>query len=203
MSRPRLAVIAGTAALALAMGGTAYAAIPHSATGVITGCYQTLLGNLRVIDTQAGQRCNLLEKQLDWNQTGAPGPKGDTGAAGPAGPLGPAGALGPQGPTGATGPAGATGAAGPTGPPGISGYDIVIKNSDENSSDDKLEGAFCPEGKSALGGGAIVFGDLPVALVSSAPAIGGRGWGARAREIIPTEGSWSMHVYATCANIIL
>ena len=67
------------------MGGTAYAAIPNSSTGVITGCYPTLLGNLRVIDAQAGQRCNLLEKQLIWNQAGDTRPKGDPGATGPAG----------------------------------------------------------------------------------------------------------------------
>ena len=89
------------------MGGTAYAAIPNSSTGVITGCYPTLLGNLRVIDAQAGQRCNLLEKQLIWNQAGAPGPKGDPGATGPAGAVGPPGSSGVPGPKadqGATGP---------------------------------------------------------------------------------------------------
>lgn len=102
----RTTVIVGTIAVALAAGGTAYAAIPNSTTGVITGCYQTLLGNLRVIDAQAGQRCNPFEKQLDWNQTGVPGPKGDTGATGPVGPTGPPG---PSGQTGPQGPAGTSG----------------------------------------------------------------------------------------------
>ncbi len=106
----RTSVIVGTVVLTLAAGGTAYAAIPNSTTGVITGCYPTLLGNLRVIDAQAGQRCNLLEKQLTWNQAGVPGPTGGTGPTGPAGPAGPAGsagALGPVGPQGVPGPAGA------------------------------------------------------------------------------------------------
>ncbi|MGH3846924.1 MAG: hypothetical protein ACRDS0_36715, partial [Pseudonocardiaceae bacterium] len=116
--RPRLpsrtTIVAGTAVLALAMGGTAYAAIPNSTTGVISGCYQTLLGNLRIIDTQAGQRCNLLEKQLDWNQQGPRGPKGDTG------PAGPTGLQGPAGPAGIQGPAGPAGLPGPPGQPGSS-----------------------------------------------------------------------------------
>lgn len=57
----RTTVIVGTVVLALATGGTAYAAIPNSTTGMITGCYRTFQGNLRVIDAQAGQRCNLFE----------------------------------------------------------------------------------------------------------------------------------------------
>ncbi|MGH3769533.1 MAG: hypothetical protein ACRDTX_31035 [Pseudonocardiaceae bacterium] len=58
---------------------------------MISGCYQNFAGNLRVIDAQAGQRCNLLEKQLDWNQAGVTGPKGGPGATGPSGPAGPQG----------------------------------------------------------------------------------------------------------------
>ncbi|MGH3767610.1 MAG: collagen-like triple helix repeat-containing protein, partial [Pseudonocardiaceae bacterium] len=73
------------------------AAIPNSSADVITGCYQTFLGNLRVIDAQAGQRCNVLEKQLNWNQTGVPGLKGDPGPQGPVGPVGAPGLAGEPG----------------------------------------------------------------------------------------------------------
>src|ERR1700730_2265578 len=88
------------ASLVLA-AGVAYASIPGP-NGVITGCFATKSGDLRVIDAQAGAQCTKKEQQLTWNQTGPPGPAGATG---------PQGAQGPQGPQGATGPAG------PQGPP--------------------------------------------------------------------------------------
>jgi hypothetical protein len=54
-------------------GGLAYAAIPNSTTGVITGCYVTSganAGKLRVIDAQGGAVCNTSETSLRWNQKG-------------------------------------------------------------------------------------------------------------------------------------
>jgi collagen triple helix repeat protein len=119
----------------LAGGVAAYAAIPDSG-GVIHGCYQKNVGNLRVIDSDDGDRCRPSEIAIQWSETGPTGPvgpqgpKGDTGPAGPAGPVGPAGPIGPQGEkgdkgdTGATGPAGPkgdTGATGPAGPKGDTG----------------------------------------------------------------------------------
>lgn len=95
-----------TVTAVLALAGIGYAAIPGS-DGVITTCYNTTFGQLRVIDTEAGQACTKSEKQLAINQRG---PKGDTGApgpAGPAGPQGPQGQTGPEGPQGPPGPAGA------------------------------------------------------------------------------------------------
>jgi hypothetical protein len=107
-------------------GGAALAAIPDS-SGVINGCYQKNVGNLRVIDSAAGDSCRPSEIAISWSQTGPQGPqgptgpqgpKGDTGATGATGPAGPAGPTGPKGDTGATG---ATGPAGPAGPPGPKG----------------------------------------------------------------------------------
>ena len=92
----------------VALGGVAYATIPD-AGGVITGCYNTVNGNLRVIDVAAGQTCKPSEAALNWNQTGpaglpgapgAPGAPGEDGADGEAGPQGPQGDPGPQGPPG-------------------------------------------------------------------------------------------------------
>jgi hypothetical protein len=116
--------------LALTVGAAVFgvvsavqAAIPD-ASGVINGCYQKNVGNLRVIDAGAGQSCRPSEIAISWSKTGPQGPqgpagpqgpKGDTGATGPAGPQGPAGPPGPKGDTGATG---ATGPTGPQGPPG-------------------------------------------------------------------------------------
>jgi hypothetical protein len=75
-------------AVGLAAGGIAYASIPDG-NGVIHGCYKTVGGALRVIDTGAGGVCNASEKPLNWNQNG---PKGATGPTGRTGPTGPAGA---------------------------------------------------------------------------------------------------------------
>lgn len=55
----------------------AVATIPHSISGVITGCYANRNGALRVIDAQAGQTCARGETQISWNQTGPQGPAGD------------------------------------------------------------------------------------------------------------------------------
>jgi hypothetical protein len=113
----------------LAGGAVTLAAIPDS-SGVIHGCYQKNVGNLRVIDPGAGDDCRPSEIAIRWSQTGPQGPagpagpqgpKGDTGATGPAGPAGPAGPEGPKGDTGATGPEGPAGPAGPEGPKGDTG----------------------------------------------------------------------------------
>src|SRR5690349_2504531 len=93
------AVLAGGAAATIA-------AIP-GADGVINGCYQKNVGNLRVIDPSGGDSCRPSEIPISWSQTGPQGPKGDTGATG---------ATGPQGLKGDTGATGATGPAGPPGP---------------------------------------------------------------------------------------
>lgn len=73
----------------------ALASIPDS-SGVIHGCYQKNVGNLRVIDT-ATAACRPSEIPIAWSQTGP---------AGPAGPQGPQGAQGPQGTQGPQGPSG-------------------------------------------------------------------------------------------------
>jgi len=84
---PLLGIPVAVGALLLA-GGVAYATIPD-ATNVIHGCYASKGGELRVIDTAAGQGCDVKrETPLDWNQTGLQGPEGPQGAAGPAGPAG-------------------------------------------------------------------------------------------------------------------
>jgi hypothetical protein len=60
-------------------GQTALAAIPDS-SGVIHGCYSpSRNGSLRVIDTEANQKCKATEVGLTWNQAG---PQGDPGVLG-------------------------------------------------------------------------------------------------------------------------
>lgn len=64
----------------------AVASIPNSSTSVISGCYSTKNGALRVIDYQAGRRCATGEVLLEWNQRGAQGIQGIQGPPGPTGP---------------------------------------------------------------------------------------------------------------------
>jgi hypothetical protein len=69
----RLAV-ALAAVLALTAGiGVAIGAIPAS-DGTITACYSKANGDLRVIDSEAGQTCKASENELSWNQ-GTPAPR--------------------------------------------------------------------------------------------------------------------------------
>lgn len=63
-------VVVGAVLVAVVAGGTAvFAAIPAKNTGVISGCYKTTSGALRVIDTKS-QSCAAGEKALSWNQRG-------------------------------------------------------------------------------------------------------------------------------------
>ena len=61
------------AAVALALGGVAFAAIPDS-SGTIHACYQKGNGNLRVVESD---ECRGGESSLSWSQSG---PSGGTGA---------------------------------------------------------------------------------------------------------------------------
>jgi hypothetical protein len=100
--------VAGALCAAAFGGGVAFAIIPAS-NGLISACYQSNNGQLRVIDPDAGQGCLSSEVPLAWSQVGPQGPAGPagaTGASGPAGPSGPPGAAGPAGPVGPAGPAG-------------------------------------------------------------------------------------------------
>lgn len=110
----------------LVVTGAAVASIP-APNGVFTGCYETKDGELRVIDTEAGQKCKNKEKTLTWNQTGPAGAPGLPGAVGPVGPTGPQGDKGEPGAQGAPGPIGPQGvqgepgSIGPAGLPGATG----------------------------------------------------------------------------------
>jgi hypothetical protein len=116
MPRARWFLLGGVAGAALAAGAVGYAAIPDSG-GVIHGCYQKNVGNLRVIDPAAGDSCRPPEIAISWSHTGPQGPqglKGDKGDTGAQGATGPQGGAGPQGEKGEAGPQG------PQGPPGNS-----------------------------------------------------------------------------------
>ena len=139
ITHSRLASASMISSVLLVVAGTvAFASIPDSPTGsggVISGCFKTQNGQLRVIDP-ATEQCLPSETAISWNQVGPTGPQGPQGIQGIQGPIGDTGpqgvqglkgdtgaqgAQGLQGLTGATGPAGADGATGPAGPGGPAG----------------------------------------------------------------------------------
>ena len=80
-------------AIILVVGaGIAAATIP-AADGTITGCYQKVNGQLRVVSSAA--ECRPSELPLTWSQAGTPGPPGIQGPKGDKGDDGDAGAPGP------------------------------------------------------------------------------------------------------------
>src|SRR5947208_16718431 len=77
--------VVGYAALVVALGGAAYAAIPDN--GVVHGCYKPASpasgfpGDLVVRDSAAA--CPAGYTALDWHQQGPTGPGGAEGPTGP------------------------------------------------------------------------------------------------------------------------
>ena len=141
----------------------------------------------------------------DTGPAGPAGPQGDPGPAGPAGDTGPIGPTGPQGPAGDVGPQGDTGPAGQDGQDGISGWGIISSTSESTTVSPKTLSAECPSSKRIIGGGAKI--DDPetadAALISSYPD-GENKWTAVAKgnDGGPPSGSWTLSVYAICADII-
>src|SRR5580704_19189631 len=76
-------VLAGVAAAAVLVGGTAYGAVSSipDAAGVVHGCYDSG-GNVKVIDTSITASCPKGYSSLDWNQTGPAGKDGKDGTNG-------------------------------------------------------------------------------------------------------------------------
>jgi hypothetical protein len=74
-------VAVAAAALVIGVAVAAAASIPD-AGGVIHGCRKNSDGQLRVIDSDAGQMCQNGWTALNWSQTGPQGPAGSPGLAG-------------------------------------------------------------------------------------------------------------------------
>jgi hypothetical protein len=78
--RDLLSAAAGAVVATALAGGIAWAAIP-GAGGVISGCYQKVEGQLRVIDPGTTS-CRDSEVAIVWNEQGVKGDKGDPGTPG-------------------------------------------------------------------------------------------------------------------------
>jgi hypothetical protein len=133
---------------------------------------------------------------------GDPGPQGPQGPAGPPGPKGDQGApgingtVGPTGPAGQSGPPGQQGNPGPQGPSGMSGYEVAV-----GSGGSPADTATCPNGKTAVGGGAKLSGDVAsVALQSSSPTGDHTGWQVTAVDV-GSSGGYTITAYAVCVNV--
>ena len=177
--RPSPAFIIASAALILALTGSAVAAValPRNSVGT---------AQLKPNSVVSSKVRNYTLVRADFK----PGqlPRGTRGPAGPAGSPGPAGAAGP---------------AGPPGPPGVSGAQLVSQTSATDSSTPKNVTATCPAGKRGISGGAGIFNASggPLALRVSTPTANVDGWTATAAEIGSYAGSWALRVYAVCATV--
>jgi len=174
----KFAVIGAVPVLALAIGGTAYAAASGGGPKSIQAysCETSagkLIGSIYSHPTSCPRGAVEVKITGPAGATGARGATGATGATGKTGAAGQAGAAGPQGPAGPAGAAGATGAQGPAGAqgpkgsPGLSnvlaeepyGQDVLpnagITQSNSTLAPDAttIVWAACPSGEVAIGGG--------------------------------------------------
>jgi hypothetical protein len=106
----------------------------------------------------------------------------------------------PAGPTGARGPQGPPGPAGAAGIAALERRDVVTPT---NSANLKTISAVCPTGKRVIGGGARVTGAGAgkVSIVESFPDGDGTKFNGTAREVDATVLTWTLQVYAMCANV--
>jgi hypothetical protein len=89
---------------------------------------------------------------------------------------------------------------GDAGPPGVSERQIVLSQGDLNSNPAKNRQAFCPEGKTAIGGGGNItpFG-VSVAISRSVPL--SNSWDVAAIETTATNTNWRITTYVVCAKV--
>ena len=213
-------------ALVFAMGGFAIAATDSAKRPKpIKGCYSKKTGDLRIA-VRGKKKCRRGEKRVKWNRRGPQGVAGPQGPQGPQGDQGAPGETGPQGPAGLSGVDGggfalSEGSVGSThiadgsitksklaaGALTVSGLSVqlVVAESEADSTSPKTIAAGCPVGKTLIGGGAGTYEGLgvpftgPVALSFSNAYIGGS-WRARAYETTATSSNWRLTVYAYCAT---
>lgn len=154
-TRKRIKLVVGLGIGAAIVGGSvAYASVPDP-TGAIHGCYSTITGHLRIIDTATTPNCLITEKALPWSQQG---PQGAQGTAGPKGDPGPQGPTGAKGDPGAPGPQGAKGDPGPAGPAHTTDIQQVTKDRADvpNGDDTTIATLTLPSGHYVLTADATV-----------------------------------------------
>ena len=188
---PRPSTVIACVALAVALGGTGYAAIALPAGSVGT----TQLKDGAVVSSKVKDG-SLRARDF------APGqlPAGERGPAGPQGPQGPAGSAGPQGPAGPAGATGSQGAQGAQGPPGFSSLSYVSQDASTDAHDESGGRAACGPNLRVVAGG--VAADTGLLVNSSFPSDdqydeGTTGWSVFVDNF--TNTSLGYTVYAICA----
>jgi Collagen triple helix repeat (20 copies) len=151
--RPTPAGVIACLALAIALGGSAFAATMLAPKNSV-GSAQVINGSLLKKDFKPGQL-----------QRGPRGPEGWPGAAGPTGPAGPAGPKGPPGPAGAKGPPGPPGADGPPGPVTL-GY-VASAETPLPSGTQQDQFVDCPVGMIVTGGGVVTPSESTAVSINS------------------------------------
>jgi hypothetical protein len=196
---PRPSTVLALVALAVALGGTGYAAtlLPAGSVGtaqlkngaVISSKVKN--GSLRAADFAPGEL-----------PAGAQGPQGPAGSAGPQGPAGPAGPQGPKGDSGASG------SQGPQGPPGISSLTYVARDFGPFPAHAQYPGeASCGSNLHVVGGGVLTDGGYAEQAVNSSYPSNGdgshnegtTGWAAYVDNLSSSEQGFT--VYAICAAV--
>jgi hypothetical protein len=106
----------------------------------------------------------------------------------------------PRGPVGARGPQGPAGPAGTAGIAALERRDILTPTSSANV---KTVSAVCPTGKRVIGGGARVTGAgaARVSIDEAFPDSDGTKFNGVAREVVATNLTWALQVYAMCATV--
>ena len=183
--RPSPAAVVASLALAVALGGTSYAAVssvPRNSVGTAqlkngavtnaklrNGAVSTAKLAANAVTSSQVKNHSLL--QADF----APGQL----------------------------PAGPTGPQGPAGPPGISGLQRVDVTTPASSANSKSLLVNCPSPKKAIGGGARVTGNgsSKVSIIASFPDSSGTQWDASASEVVATALTWQLQAYALCAVV--
>ena len=177
LRRPSPALVVACVALGIALGGTSYATVlqvPRNSVGTAE------LRNNAVTNRKLARNAVTSAKVRNGSLVRADFARGVL----------------LRGPAGATGPAGP---AGPAGPPGLSGLERVEVTTAANSTALKTAGMPCPAGKRLLGGGArLNNAPAAVAIQASFPD-NDNVYRVVAREVVATNASWSVTLFAMCA----
>jgi hypothetical protein len=182
---PSAAIVIACVALAVALGGTSYAAFSLPANSVGT----------KQLKNGAVTKAKISARTI----TGLRGATGTRGLVGPAGPVGAGGAAGS---------AGQAGAQGPPGPVALAYIDSGPWSLLAGAQ--RTEQAICPPGWSATGGGAIASSKTPgVTIISSDqlgiphwPADPGSGWQVSMSNASATDTTFYVDVICAVATDI-
>jgi hypothetical protein len=199
---PRPSTVLALLALAVALGGTGYAATVLPAGSVGTAQLKNGAVVSRKVQDHSLRAVDFAPGQLPAGARGPAGAQGPPGPAGSAGPQGPAGPAGPQGPKGETG---SQGSQGPQGPAGFSSLTYVASDYGPFPAHSQYTGvAVCGANLFVVGGGVMSDGEAPAqqAVNSSYPsdqtgAEGRTAWAASVDNL--TSGQLGFTVYAICA----